>query len=489
MELAKALRIKKTDSIAIVGAGGKTSALFQLARELAPCIVTTSTHLGSWQTGEATKHVMVGQNDILKAKIEGITLVTGAPMNGERLSGLDFSQIEQLHHIAKERGTPLLIEADGARQKPFKAPAEHEPAIPPFVDVVVVVAGLGVLGKAIDEENVFRSERLADLVAESRRGTDESADSVAESRMETERLTDSVTESRMEAEGLTDSVAESRMEAEGMVRVLAHPLGGLKNIPDGARRVVLLNQADTAELQATGGRIAAGLMGVFDGVVVASLLQKKWQTIERVAGIILAAGGARRFGQPKQLLDFHGKSFVRSVAEAARQAGLWPVIVVEGAVLLTDCLADSRRGADASTDSVAESRRGAEGVRVVHNDQWASGQASSIRTGLGALPGDVGAAIFLLADQPQVTVEVVRALVERHSMDLPAVLAPYVDDKRANPVLFDRVTFDALMQLQGDVGGRAIFSQFSPRYLNWYDSRLLLDVDTPEDYARLLELA
>ena len=66
------------------------------------------------------------------------------------------------------------------------------------------------------------------------------------------------------------------------------------------------------------------------------------------------------------------------------------------------------------------------------------------------------------------------------------MLAPYVFDQRANPVLFDQVTFLDLLALQGDTGGRAIFSKFSPRYLNWYDRKLLLDVDTPDDYEKLV---
>ena len=98
----------------------------------------------------------------------------------------------------------------------------------------------------------------------------------------------------------------------------------------------------------------------------------------------------------------------------------------------------------------------------------------------------VGAAIFLLADQPQLTTSILSALIERHSRELPTILAPLVIDRRANPVLFDRRAFDDLLQLQGDVGGRAIFSKHSVEYLPWHDQRLLLDVDTPEQYARLL---
>jgi molybdenum cofactor cytidylyltransferase len=130
-------------------------------------------------------------------------------------------------------------------------------------------------------------------------------------------------------------------------------------------------------------------------------------------------------------------------------------------------------------------------INCVHNEAWSSGQSTSIQAGLAALgqAGDLnaGAAVFLLADQPQVTPTVIQALAERHALGLYPIVAPLVDDRRANPVLFDRATFDDLLALKGDVGGRAIFSNYKVEYLPWYDEKLLLDVDTNEDYARLLE--
>jgi molybdenum cofactor cytidylyltransferase len=99
----------------------------------------------------------------------------------------------------------------------------------------------------------------------------------------------------------------------------------------------------------------------------------------------------------------------------------------------------------------------------------------------------VGAAIFLLVDQPQITTSILRALVEKHAEGLYPIIAPMVIDQRANPVLFDRDTFQDLMQLEGDVGGRAVFHKYRVEYLPWQDDRLLLDVDTPEQYQRLVE--
>jgi molybdenum cofactor cytidylyltransferase len=94
--------------------------------------------------------------------------------------------------------------------------------------------------------------------------------------------------------------------------------------------------------------------------------------------------------------------------------------------------------------------------------------------------------IFLLADQPQVTISVLRALVEKHAEALYPVVLPMVMDRRANPVLFDRSTFKDLLSIEGDLGGRAIFHKHHVEYLPWHDDRLLLDVDTPEMYQRLI---
>jgi molybdenum cofactor cytidylyltransferase len=134
-------------------------------------------------------------------------------------------------------------------------------------------------------------------------------------------------------------------------------------------------------------------------------------------------------------------------------------------------------------------------VIVVQNEAWKSGQGSSIKAGISALTpgpspkmgeGNIGGAIFLLVDQPQMTTSILRALVAKHAEGLYPIVAPIVIDRRANPVLFDRVTFPDLMKLEGDVGGRAIFHNYRVEYLPWHDDHLLLDVDTPEMYQRLI---
>ena len=295
---------------------------------------------------------------------------------------------------------------------------------------MVVVAGLSGLGQPLTEEFVHRPEVFARL------------------------------------SGLR---AGETFSPGALLRVLTHPAGGMKNIPAQARRLVLLNQADNARLQAQAKALAYDLLAAYHSVIIASLGQSLIHAVyEPVAGIILAAGEASRFGKIKQLLDYHGKPFVRAVAETALAGKLSPVVVVSGA------------NAEAVEAAVSDLP-----VTILRNTDWQKGQSSSIRAGLQVLPAQTGAAIFLLADQPQVTSTVIHALSEKHAQTLAPVLAPLIAGQRANPVLFDRATFPDLISLTGDVGGRAIFSKYQPVFLPWHDESLLMDIDTPKDLERL----
>jgi molybdenum cofactor cytidylyltransferase len=83
--------------------------------------------------------------------------------------------------------------------------------------------------------------------------------------------------------------------------------------------------------------------------------------------------------------------------------------------------------------------------------------------------------------------ELIRLLMETQAVTLSPIVAPQVDGQRANPVLFNRDTFPALEQLEGDVGGRKLFSRYPVQWVTWFDGDVLLDVDTAEDYRRLVK--
>lgn len=456
MNLSQALRLPHSSRLALVGSGGKTTALFQLAYQLAPpVLVTATTHLAVEQLRLANRHIIVQSPAAVTALSgelsPGVILLTGPPAGDERISGLDPASLEQLLVLADAHRLPVLVEADGSRRRPLKAPAAHEPALPEWADTVVVTVGLAGLGQPLGPEWVHRPERFGEI------------------------------------SGLADG---EPVTVAALAKVLTSRQGGLKNIPAGARRVALLNQADSPERQAQAYRLAQALLPQFHSVIVAALGpaaqensgaagpmagQPKNGTIfavhEPVAGIILAAGGAQRLGQPKQLLEWRGEPFVRRVARTALAAGLAPVLVVTGAY----------------AEEVWPALEGL-AVHVVHNPDWESGQGVSVSAGVQALPPETGAVIFLLADQPQVPATLLRSLVETHARDLPPLVAPQAGGRRANPVLFDRQTFPDLRALSGETGGRVLFSRYPVAWLEWHDPSLLLDVDTIDDYQRLLEL-
>jgi len=438
LSIAQALRVNSSSSIAFIGAGGKTTAMFQLARQLSPPVIVTATsHLGVWQAGLADLHIMTerpGPLEELEHGLSGVILVTGEA-DGERTNPVNNHLLNWLQQFCSYHSIPLLIEADGSREKPLKAWAEHEPPIPSFVEQVVQVVGVTGLGKVLGNEHVHRPELFSKLA------------------------------------GLSIGAP---ITPDSLVQVLTHADGGQKKIPASSRRVVLLNQADTPDLQSVAQGLAQSLLRSYHSVIIASLKQEKIFAVhEPVAGIILAAGESTRFGRAKQLLDWKGRPFVSAVAKTALEAGLSPVLVVTGA----------------NAEQVEPAVRNLN-VTLIRNEDWRSGQGGSIKAGVRALIGKTtevaGAAIFLLTDQPQITTSILRALAEKHAEGLYPIIAPMVMDQRANPVLFDRATFPDLMMLEGDVGGRAIFHKHRVEYLPWHDDRLLLDVDTPDMYRRLI---
>src|SRR5690349_21156737 len=157
----------------------------------------------------------------------------------------------------------------------------------------------------------------------------------------------------------------------------------------------------------------------------------------RVAGVVLAAGGGSRLGQPKALVRLGGELLLDRAVRTLRAAGCDPVVVVLGA---------GAPEALASADMAFE---------PVTNPDWPTGMGSSLRAGLQAVSGRADAAILSVVDPPGMTVATVERLLASWSADGRAAVATY-DGAPRNPVLLPATTWAAAaLSAVGDRGARA----------------------------------
>jgi molybdenum cofactor cytidylyltransferase len=473
MLISRALRMERRETVALVGGGGKTTLMFRLAAELAGSgarvVTTMTTRIFIGQMALAPAHLiwqdetsLTGPLHELLDRFGHVLLAGSVSVEQDKVSGLPAAQVDR---IAADPGVDcVIVEADGSRRLPFKAPADHEPVIPSDTTIVIPVVGMDVLGRPLTAENVHRPHLVAALA-----GADQG---------------DPVT-------------------PELIAAVLAHPSGGAKGAPPGARLVPFLNKVEgetvLAEARATARMLLAHPR--VDCVVIGSAagtdpVREVWS---RVGAVVLAAGGATRFARPargtragvahgpgghtgrggtrargalKQVMPWEGKPLVAHVADQALGCpDVGRVVVAVGA------------GADDVRRALGE-----RDVLAVHVSDWAGGQSRSVRAGLNTLleqeHGSLGAALFLLADQPGITPALLSELVQRHRETLAPVVAPRYQGQRGNPGLFDRATFPDFATLQGDIGARPILQTHHREvaWVDWPTPEVLQDIDTVDDY-------
>lgn len=204
--------------VALVGAGGKTSLMAAMAahavRRGETVIRTTTTKLASdtrifgpdnpvfWdEHGSSLPKIQARL-----ARDRSLTLIRDRESSTGKLLGFAPESIELL--ASSGLADRVFVEADGARGKAIKAPADHEPVIPHSTDLIIGIVGADALGVSMDNEHIFRPERLA---------------------------------------ALCDALPIEAVDADVLARLVAHPQGLFKNTPASpCRRLLFVNKMDTA---------------------------------------------------------------------------------------------------------------------------------------------------------------------------------------------------------------------------------------------------
>ncbi len=438
------LETKRPQIIAIVGAGGKSSLLFVLAHFLAhkqkKVLIATTTKMYLPQEEQVDKIVigsLAKQLSVVGNFLQPGCIVAYAPAyeNGKMLAITD-KDLAALYPLTDF----IILEADGAAGKPLKAPRSYEPAIPENADIVFHVSGFSAFTKTW-RQACHKAERARALL------------------------------------GITE---DEVITEEDVARLLLHPLGGRKNIPQQAKLFYVLNQADQEEAMVKGRMLAHSLLqGGAEQVLLTCLAKRELKAVFRknplYAAIVLAAGEAKRMGGTKLLLPWKNGTILDATLQFVLNSPCQQLVLVVGHEKETllqqiNCC----------------------GLEVAINLQYQEGQSTSLKAGLASLAPSVQAAFFVLGDQPllaerpQLLTEMLLYYQEKRKNG-PCMIVPAKDGKRGNPVLVDKAFFPDIWQLSGDTGARCLLTKYTEQvfFFSVKEDAVLLDCDTPAAYAAL----
>lgn len=431
--------------VAIVGGGGKTSLMFRLAAELpGRNVLTTTTRIFAAQMGLARG--VCYESDL--ANLDhcltryGQCLVVGR-VEGDKALGVDPALPARL--LAGPGVDHVLVEADGSRMCPVKAPADHEPVIPAHATHLIPVAGIDALEAPL-EVIAHRPERLRELLE------------------------------HPPAPGIGPLLTPDgqKLTYAGLAQIMSHPAGGLKHAPDAALVITFLNKVEIEERRVQ-ARKAAQLMlrSARIGRVVLGAVRRPAAPIEvwrRVTAVVLAAGTSSRMGANKMLLPW-GDTTV-----------LGQTLANVTASSVHSCLLVSGHEAE-QTEAVADAFH----VPSVRNLGYDSGMLTSLQAAIRQLPDDISAVLVCLGDQPMVGSHVIDRLLAAFASHTAGIVAPQHDGRRGNPVLIHRRYFTELLSLPPDSAPRELLLRHPEEVLlvDVEDAGVLYDLDIPADYERL----
>ncbi len=218
-----------------------------------------------------------------------------------------------------------------------------------------------------------------------------------------------------------------------------------------------------AEIQAVLNQRKGGHLAAVNQQVVAT------SKLARLGCIVLAAGGSTRFGALKQLLEFKGKSLLNRSVKLACEVVNNRVVVVHG-----------------PKPTKCQREISAYAVMNLVNEDWERGLSSSLALAIESVPADYDAVLVLLCDQPLIEKPHVDLLIEAWSANPEKIIASNYADTTGVPAIIPRSYFQQVLKLTGDEGAKKLLARFSNEVITVPIPEAEYDIDTQEDFARLL---
>lgn len=185
----------------------------------------------------------------------------------------------------------------------------------------------------------------------------------------------------------------------------------------------------------------------------------------------MASGFSRRLGEDKLTLRINGLACIERVIKAVIHSDIGDVILVYR---------------DNKVKEIADKYK----LKTVYNRDAEKGQSSSIKTGINVSQPSTTGFLFITGDQPFLACDVINKIINGYKANLDYIMVPLYDGNKGSPVLFPREFRKDLLKLNGDFGGKEIIKANSNRvkYIDIPDARFGIDIDTIEDYKKVLKL-
>jgi molybdenum cofactor cytidylyltransferase len=243
MQLKEALGLRDGEMVSLIGAGGKTTTLLHLAKELRDegkkVLVTTTTKIFKPSKPHVDRLFIVENVEALlcgAAKLDApLIIAAGSKLDQDKLIGLPARWVDEI--ATSKHFAAVLVEADGAASRLFKVPAEFEPVVPDTTDLTIWILSIKVLGRPLDDASVHRAETAA---------------------------------------ALSGSPLGTPVTEQVILNLARHPEGCLKGIPAASRKSAMINQADSPEEIERAKTLGKALLSLeFDRVVVNSFVDSR----------------------------------------------------------------------------------------------------------------------------------------------------------------------------------------------------------------------
>jgi molybdenum cofactor cytidylyltransferase len=423
--LAEAINVKHKDVIAFAGAGGKTGLMIALASELfkndTKVAITTTTKIGTTERPYNSELIVETNSEKMISKVNEVILLGKIPVlassideSNNRLHGISSNSVNA---IAREVDY-LLIEADGARRKPFKIPMSHEPVVPECVTKLCIVVGLDALGQQIDNVNFYNVEGMIKLGA----------------------------------------VSGENLTIELIRKLMCHPEGYLRFKTQNREIYLLLNKIDLLPEPEDPNELAQVLYNnsidkiIFTSTTTQPIVKHIATNKDRkIGGVILAAGESKRFNGIKHCADIGGRSLIHHITTQALNSNLDSITLVLG---------HEMEKIKRSMGGITESER----LTIIENPDFQNGMSSSLKVGLNSLSQKMDALMFILGDQPNITSELLNKLIVAYRDSSARLCIPIVTTesgpRQGNPVIIGRNLFDELGKISGDIGAKELVNEY-----------------------------